>query len=175
MAPVVDMSSFFADINALAQNAVSEQPAVLESGNLSFVRAQTESRLLNTQALIEFGLLKARLFSGVVETNKFLEPDDQIAVSEYRFCVSLTFRKRVFVMEFRQVASRVDDCNHALELVFRTLPGEINNGGHSTLVLARENKQFIWRQINATTGWPTGNGRSLASLIIRWLQNDSGF
>src|ERR1700722_10345134 len=130
MAPVVDMSSFFAGINALAQNAVTEQTHGLE--NLSLVRAQTESRLLNTQALIEFGLLKARLFSGVVETNKFLEPDDQIVIREYRLCVGLTFRRRVFVMEFRQIASRADECNHALELVFRSATPEINNGGHST-------------------------------------------
>ena len=71
----------------------------------SLVRLQAENRLLNSQAPIEYELLKSRLLSGITEINKFFDLDDQIIVQEYKFCTSLRYRRQVFVMEFRQISS----------------------------------------------------------------------
>jgi hypothetical protein len=173
MAPVIDIGSIFAEpdqwkqfqppfANSLTKHNVDD----------NHLREQAENRLLNTQALIEYGIFKGRLISGIAESNKFFDPDDQISLQEYKFCTSLAFHKRLFVMEFRQIRSETDQCNHALELIFRGSSDSIGSDGHFTLILTRESKHFVWSQFRYTASCPFGTSKSLVGLILRWLQDD---
>ncbi len=177
MAPVVDMKVLFPDIirNSQYSSAHSDSDIFKQTTDdcLSLVRKQAESRLLNTQSLIEYELLKSRLIGSVTEMNKFLEADDQIIIQQYKLCASLSYRKRIFVMEFRQVASATDQCNHTLELIFRASANNFNDAGHSTLILTRAHKQFVWQQLQFIPGGPGGTSKGIAGLILRWLQNDN--
>jgi len=173
MTPVVDISGIFVQpdqwkhfrpnlSDSLTENSVEDNLA----------REKAENRLLNTQALIEYGIFKGRLISGVAEANKFFDPDDQIVVQEYKFCTSLAFHKRLFVMEFRQVRPETDQCNHALELIFKESPNRTRVDGHFTLILTRENKHFAWSQFGYEANCPFGTSKSLVGIILRWLQDD---
>lgn len=159
-----------------SQNSLNDySPAVsnqLTDDYQVLVRRQIDNRLLNTQACIEYEQLKARILSGVAETNKFLDPDDQIIVRENKNCLSLYYRQQLFVMEFRQITSSEDQCNHALDLIFRSPNTDFHTTGRTTLVLSREHNQFVWCQFHALAGSPAGTSKTLASLVLRWLQND---
>ena len=177
MAPVVDMSALFLDTIRNSQYSSAQLDANISRQNnddyLSLVRQQAENRLLNTQSLIEYELLKSRLLGTVTEMNKFFEADDQIIIQEYKLCASLSYRKRIFVMEFRQIMTATDRCNHALELIFRPSANDFNDAGHSILILNREHKQFIWQQLQFVSGGPAGTSKAIVGLILRWLQNDN--
>jgi hypothetical protein len=155
------------------RSAINLQPASPDYARL--VQLQAESRLLNTQAQIEYQFLKSRLFSGITEINKLIDLDDQIIVEEYKLCSSFRYRKQIFVMEFRQISPDIGTCNHSLELIFTGANNGSNMLGRITLVLARQQNQFIWRQLYENVIGPTGTSKVLASLILRWLQNDTAF
>ncbi len=150
-------------------------PQLASNNCASLLRLQSENRLLNTQAEIEYELLKRRLISGISEMNKFFDLDDQIIVQEYKLCASLRYRKQIFVMELRQVVSNNGACNHSLDLIFQGAAGDLNTVGRTTLVLARVANQFVWRQLYQNVLGPTGTSKALSSIVLRWLQNETNF
>jgi hypothetical protein len=133
----------------------------------------SETELLNAQAENEFGLLKSRLINATIETNKFLDQDDQIVVKDHKLCVSLSFRRRLFVMEFRQTVSTQTAPNHSLEFIFKGAIPALGIDGHITLVLGRERNQNIWTQSNEKPIGLLGTNKALVGLVLRWLQSDN--
>ncbi len=134
---------------------------------------KTENCLLNTQARIEFELLKSGILSGVSELNKFLYLDDQIMIQEYKLCTSLSYRRQIFVMEFRQLPTDSKLYNHALDFIFQGSNRKANTSGRTTLVLVKESNKFVWRQINPIAGGPSGTSKELTNMVLHWLQDET--
>ena len=148
---------------------ISGEP--ITDDDTSLIRRQTENRLLNSQARIEYQLLKARIISNALEMNKFLEPDDQIGIQEYKLCTSVRYRKQFFAMEFKQLPTDDRRCNHALDLIFQGSDSSDHTSGRTTLVLMRDHHQFCWRLLHQAFSGPAGSSKVLVRLIMIWLQN----
>ncbi len=167
--------SYLINIGCLKQSALTEHSANREpiAGDYaSLVRQQNGNRLLNTQARIEYALLKSRILAGIFELNKLLELDDQIIVQEYKSCTSMRYRQQFFVMEFKQLPIDDSQCNHALDLVFHGSDRNSEASGKTTLALVRERNQFVWQQLHPVSGGPAGTSKLMAGLVLRWIQNE---
>jgi len=174
MAYIVNPNPHILDILfAEYKSSASQSSTTYSSTAPSLFGRKTENRLLNTQARIEYDLLKAGILAGVLQINKFLDLDDQIITQEYKLCTSLSYRGQIFVMEFRQLPTDSRLYNHALDLVFQGSNLKANTSGRTTLVLAKESNKFIWRQLNPIVGGPSGNSKDLASMVLHWLQDEN--
>lgn len=136
----INMNNIYPSSNESSTGLLSTKS--VSPSSLSLIGRKTENKLLNTQARIEYELFKSGIVSGVVGINKLLDLDDQVLVQEYKLCTSLRYRKRVFVMEFRQLPTDNKLYNHALDLIFQGANQKSNTSGRTTLVLAKEGGQF---------------------------------
>ena len=160
---------------AVAQNPVkgsfiSGEPITDDESSL--ISRQTENRLLNSQSRIEYELLKTRVIGSALEMNKFLDIDDQIGIQEYKLCTSLRYRKLFFAMEFKQLPTNDNQCNHALDLIFQGSDSLSDTSGRTTLVLMRDHYEFSWRPLHRAFSDLTGSSKLLARLILLWLQDE---
>jgi hypothetical protein len=135
---------------------------------------QVENQLLNARALPEYQILTGRILDCVAELNKYLEFDDQFRVSVYLNCTSVRFRNRVLVMEFKHVPFTEDQINHSLDLVFQVSPSDFGHVGRTTLILARQNGEFVWRQLPPVVHAPAATSKDLAASVLRWLEDGTG-
>jgi len=175
------VASYLSDMDLLQQPSPTNRQALDKQsgeGQLAYadysnlIKRQTENRLLNTQARIEYELLKSNILAGVTEMNKFLDMDDQISIHEYKMSTSLRYRKQFFFMEFKQLPIDNNQCNHALDLIFQGSNVQSGSSGKTTLTLIREHNQFIWRQLHSVLGGPGGASKVLVRLILLWLQDE---
>ena len=174
MAYTINTNPYILDILSTQYKSPATQPSINQiSVRPSLIGRKTENRLLNTQARIEYELLKADILAGVAQINKFLDIDDQIMTQEYKLCTSFTYRRLIFVMEFRQLPTDNKLYNHALDFVFQGSNRKSNTSGHTTLVLVKESNKFVWRQLNPIAGGPSGSSKDLTSLILHWLQDEN--
>ncbi len=165
---LVDIDSLYSSFNA--------EKSTCKVSPLSYtdeIKRRGDNRLLNIQANIEYALLRSRIFAGILEANKFLERDDQMILLEYKLCTSVRFRKHFFIMEFKQLPIDNGECNHALDLVFQSADRLSDASGKATLTLGKERNQFVWQQLHPVHGGPSGTSKIIASLVLRWLQNES--
>jgi hypothetical protein len=159
------------DFNIL--NIVSNSQLTSTSSS-NLIGRKTEHRLLNTQARIEYELLKASILESVCQKNKLLELDDQIMSQEYKLCTSLSYRRQIFVIEFRQIPTDNKLYNHVLELIFQGSDRSSATSGRSKLVLDKDKSRFVWRQLDPNAGGPFGSSKVIASLVLRWLKDENG-
>jgi hypothetical protein len=135
---------------------------------------QLENQLLNARALPEYQVLAGRILDCVAELNKYLEFDDQFRVSVYLNCTSVRFRNRVLVMEFKHVPFNENQINHSLDVIFQSTPSNFGNVGRTTLVLARNEGEFVWRQSQPVVHAPAATSKDLAASLLRWLEDGTG-
>lgn len=174
MAYIINSNPHILDILFAQYKSSASLPSVNYSPlTPSLIGRKTENRLLNTQARIEYELLKAGILAGVAQINKLLDLDDQIMIQEYKLCTSLSYRRQIFVMEFRQLPTDNKLYNHALDFVFQGSNRKTSTSGRTTLVLVKESNKFVWRQLNPVAGGPSGNSKDLTNIVLHWLQDEN--
>ena len=132
---------------------------------------QIENRLLNSRALSEYEIIKGRLLDCAEELNKYLNFDEQFKISAYQNCTSLRFRNRAMVVEFKQVPFNDSQLHHSLDLIFQGSGAASGNAGRTTLVLARQRGEFVWRHLPPFAHAPTLGSKDLAASLLRWLED----
>jgi hypothetical protein len=132
---------------------------------------QLENRLLNKRALSEYEIIKGRLLDCADELNKYLNFDEQFKISAYQNCTSLRFRNRILVVEFKQVPFNDAQIHHSLDLIFQVSGVGSGNAGRTTLVLARQRGEFVWRQLPPIVHAPAVTSKELAASLLRWLDD----
>ncbi len=150
------------------QGTINCDPIKIDDASL-LIR-QSEHRLLNSQARIEYELLRTRILGSALEMNKFLQLDDQIGIQEYKLCTSLRYRQQFFAMEFKQLPIDDGQSNHALDLIFHNFDNA-EASGRTTLILMRDHYQYSWRPHNPGMLGPTGSSKFLVRSILLWLQD----
>lgn len=132
---------------------------------------QIENRLLNARACSEYEYIKNRILECTEELNKYLDFDDIFKISAYQTCTSVRFRNRVLIIEFKQVPFNDVQIHHSLDLIFQVSGANSGNTGRTTLVLASNKDEFVWRQLSPVVHAPMASSKDLVASLLRWLED----
>jgi hypothetical protein len=132
---------------------------------------QLENRVLNARACSEYEYIKNRILACTEELNKYLDFDDLFKISAYQNCTSVRFRNRALIIEFKQVPFNDVQIHHSLDFIFQVSGANSGNTGRTTLVLGRQQDEFVWRQLAPVVHAPAASSKDLVASLMRWLED----